>query len=157
MMRHRIAGEMTTRARWYLTIAATRHLLTGLFALFVPEAFRSTSFLPIIEVAPLWFWGGLFVGAGTACAVAAAGKHETVARIGLTWSATSTAIVAAGLLIAWATGDLSSPTGPIIWWAVALKDFTVCADPLRTPFEELTQHMEERQQRDGGTGHGEAA
>lgn len=141
-------GQMTRRARWYLSIAAGRHLLTALFALATPAAFTSTSFYPILGVAPLWFWGLVFTGAGFACAWAAFHRSEGWARLGLTWSGTSTLIVAVGLLMAWVTGDLSSPTGPIIWGAVALKDFTVCADPLRSPFEQLAQQIE-----DGGTRH----
>ena len=130
------AARMTPRARWYLTIAATRHLLTAAFALLLPGAFTSTSFYPIIEAAPLWLWGLVFWVAGSLCAHGALFRSAHVARLGLMWSATSTLVVAAGLVLAYFTGDLSSPTGPIVWAAVAFKDFTVCADPLRSPFEE---------------------
>lgn len=132
---------MTTRARWYLWIASARHLLTGGFALFAAHTFKSTSFLPIIEAAPLWVWAFIFIGAGLACFVAATWQHEGLARLGMTWSATSTLLVGVGLLIAVFTGQLSSPTGPIIWLAVALKDFVVCAQPIRSPFEGLTEHL----------------
>lgn len=145
-----LVGRMTARARWYLAIASARHLLTAAFALSVPHSFQSTSFIPIINVAPLWFWGIVFLGAGLACGSACLLRNELLARIGLTWSATSTAIVAAGLLISWATGDLSSPTGPIIWAAVALKDFTVQADPLRSPFEALAWRLEDHDEPRGG-------
>ena len=136
-------GDMTLRARWYLTIAASRHILTAGFAFITPQAFQSSSFDPIMEVADLWFWGAIFAGAGIVCAYAALQRSEAAARLGLSWSAISTLLIAVGLLIAWWTGDLSSPTGPIIWSAVAAKDFTVCADPIRSPFERLADEIEQ--------------
>ena len=142
------AARMTPRARAYLAIAATRHLLTAAFALSIPGAFRSTSFIPIVSVAPLFVWGLIFFVAGSLCAHGAVFRSAHIARIGLMWSATSTAVVAAGLVIAWFTGDLSSPTGPIIWAAVACKDFTVCADPLRSPFEEWAHEITARDRGD---------
>ena len=135
------AGRMTPRARGYLAIAAARHLLTAGFALALPQAFQSKSFVPIISVAPLWFWGVVFFVAGSLCAHAALFRTPGIARAGLMWSATSTAVVAVGLVIAYFTGDLTSPTGPIIWAAVACKDFTVCADPLRSPFEQWAHEI----------------
>lgn len=134
-------NEMTTRARWYLAIASTRHLLIGGFALALPGSFKSASFVPILDAAPLWMWALFFLGAGTACGIAAATKSEPIARLGMAWSATSTALVGVGLLISVFTGQLASPTGPIIWLAVAFKDFVVCAQPIRSPFEGLTAQM----------------
>lgn len=145
---------MTTRARWYLTIATLRHGLTAFFAFTVPASFASTSFNPILDAAPLWLWAIVFTGAGVSCGYAAVRRSAKVARLGLMWSATSTLMVAVGLTVAWFTNDLSSPTGPIIWMAVALKDFTVCADPLRSPFEEwaeeIAAEMTERDETTGG-------
>lgn len=133
--------SMTARARWYLAIAAIRHGLTAGFAILVPGSFVSSSFTPILLAAPLWLWGWIFTGAAIACGTGAWRRSAKVARFGLMWSATSTAMVAVGLFIAWFTGDLSSPTGPIIWAAVAAKDFTVCADPLRSPFEDWVEEL----------------
>ena len=134
-------STMTARARWYLTIATARHLLVGGFAILAADAFTSTSFYPIINAAPLWLWGLIFTGAGLSCGVGAATKSARVARLGLMWSATSTLMIGVGLVIAYFTGDLSSPTGPIVWVAIALKDFTVCADPLRSPFEDWAEEI----------------
>ena len=138
------ARTMTPRARWYLAIAAARHLAIAGFAILAPLSFTSTSFYPIISAAPLWLWGLAFLGAGVSCAAGASMKSARVARLGLMWSATSTLMVAVGLLISYFTGDLSSPTGPIVWMAVALKDFTVCADPLRSPFEDWAERIVEQ-------------
>ena len=144
--------HMTRRARWYLGICSTRHLIIAGCALAVPASFQSTSFVPMIEVAPLWAWGLIFFVAGSLCAHGAMFKSPSVARMGLMWSATSTAVVAAALIIAWFSGDLSSPTGPVIWAAVAFKDFTVCADPLRSPFEEWAEELaDQRLKRRGDT------
>lgn len=133
--------NMTARARVYLAIASLRHLLVAIFAIFFAGSFRSPSFYPIISAAPLWMWGLIFLGAGLACGYGAATRNPWLARLGLMWSATSTLMVAVGLLLAWSSGHLTSPTGPIIWGAVALKDFTVCADPLRSPFEDLVEKL----------------
>src|SRR4051812_25611054 len=135
------ANDMTGRARAYLAIAATRHLLVGAFALFMSSSFKSTSFVPILDAAPLWFWGVFSLGAGVACAGASITKSEPLARLGMAWSAVVTLLVGVGLLISVFTGQSSSPTGPIIWLAVAFKDFVVCAQPIRSPFEGLTEQL----------------
>lgn len=132
---------MTARARAYLTVAAVRHALIGVFALLMPLSFQSSSFLPLLDVAPLWVWGVLSVATGALSAAAAVQGGLNIARAALMLSATLTAVVAASLLIAVFTGQLSSPTGPIIWVAVALKDFIQCGDPLRSPFEVLESRM----------------
>lgn len=142
--------KMTTRARWYLLIAATRHLLVGAFAILASDSFQSPSFGPIIAAAPLWVWGTMFLGAGLACAWGGVTRLPKMARLGLMLSASSTLMVAVGLLIAWFTGDLTSPTGPIVWMAIALKDFTVCADPLRSPFEEWVDEIADAEASRGG-------
>lgn len=138
---HSFARSMTPRARWYLAIASVRHLLTAVFAIFAPLTFKSPSFGPIIDAAPLWVWGLVFLGAGVALGAGAYLRSARIARLGLMWSATSTLMVGVGITAAVLSHDLSSPTGPIIWLAVAFKDFTVCADPLRSPFEDwVEQH-----------------
>ena len=140
------ANDMTARARWYLAIAGVRHLLVGTFAMAMSSSFKSTSFIPILEAAPLWFWAIFSLGAGVACAGAAATKSEPLARLGMAWSAVLTLLIGAGLLMSVFTGQSSSPTGPIIWLAVALKDFVVCAQPIRSPFEGLTEQLARKKQ-----------
>lgn len=135
------ANDMTTRARWYLGIAGVRHLLVGSFALLMGSSFKSTSFIPILEAAPLWFWALFSLGAGLACMGAAVTRSEPLARLGMAWSAVLTLLIGTGLLMSVFTGQSSSPTGPIIWLAVALKDFVVCAQPIRSPFEGLTERL----------------
>jgi len=139
------ANDMTARARWYLGIAGLRHLLVGTFALMMPATFKSTSFIPIIEAAPLWFWATFSLGAGIACLGAAVTKSEPLARLGMAWSAVLTLLIGVGLLLSVFTGQSSSPTGPIIWLAVAFKDFVVCAQPIRSPFEGLTERLARKQ------------
>lgn len=139
------ANDMTTRARWYLGIAGLRHILVGGFAVVAPQFFTSTSFIPIIAAAPLLFWGSFSLGAGVACAGAAVTKSEPLARLGMAWSTVLTLLIGTGLLISVFTGQSTSPTGPIIWLAVALKDFVVCAQPIRSPFEGLTERLAKKQ------------
>jgi len=135
------ANDMTNRARWYLAIAGIRHILVGGFAMLMPLSFKSTSFIPIIAAAPLWFWAIFSLGAGIACLGAGVTRSEPLARLGMAWSAVLTLLIGVGLLMAVFTNHSSSPTGPIIWLAVALKDFVVCAQPIRSPFEGLTEQL----------------
>lgn len=139
--------RMTHRARWYLTIASARHLLVGTFALLAAESFKSSSFIPILRTAPLWAWAVAFLITGAVCGVAAATGSEWLARLGMAWSATSTLLVGVGMLLAVFTGQLSSPTGPILWLAVALKDFVVCAQPMLSPFEGLADQIVRKRKR----------
>lgn len=141
MGQHAFARSMTPRARWYLIIAATRHTLVGVFAVFAANSFTSPSFGPIISAAPLPFWGVMFLTVAVALGLGAWLKSARIARLGLMGSATTTLMIGIGLLLAYFTGDLASPTGPIIWLAVAGKDFTVCADPLRSPFEDWVEEI----------------
>ena len=136
----RVIGQMTPRARVYLTIAAGRHLLTGGFILTAPDLFVTAAFIPIIKAAPLWAWGLMFLGSGLVCATAGLRKSEGAARLGLVLSATSTGMVGVGLLLA-AISQQASPLGSIVFLAVAAKDLTVCTDPLRSPFEALAQRI----------------
>lgn len=138
---HGFARSMTPRARWYLIIAAVRHAVIGGFAILAADTFQSTSFYPIIAAAPLWAWGIMFMFVAAACAVGAWMRSARIARLGLMGSAATTLMVGVGITMAYFTGDLSSPTGPVIWLAVAFKDFTVCADPLRSPFEDWAEEI----------------
>jgi hypothetical protein len=136
---HRV-NDMTARARVYLAIAAARHLLIGSVAIAMPGSFSSAAFLPILRTAPLWMWAALMIGAGSACLVASVAKSEPMARLGMAWSATITVIIGVSLVMA-ALNRTATPVGPILWLAIALKDFVVCAQPIRSPFEGLTDRM----------------
>ena len=141
MGQHGFARSMTPRARWYLVIAGVRHLLIGVFAILAADSFRSPSFGPIIAAAPLPMWGAMFLFVAAGLGYGVWRRSARIARFGLMGSAATTFMVGIGLLLAYFTGDLSSPTGPIIWLAVAGKDFTVCADPLRSPFEDWVEEI----------------
>lgn len=138
---HGFARSMTPRARGYLAIASGRHLIVGGFAVLAADSFQSPSFYPIISAAPLPLWGCMFLIVAVACGAGAWRKSARISRFGLMGSAATTLMVGVGLLMAWFTGDLTSPTGPVIWLAVAFKDFTVCADPLRSPFEDWVDEI----------------
>lgn len=141
---HPPSRRMTTRARWYLTIAAIRHLLIAGLAIVVPWSFNSPNYDAIKDTAQgqLWLWGVIFAGAGLACWAGAATRRPRVARLGLMWSATSTLMAAVGFILAMLQMDgFIAPVGAIMFTAVAAKDFTVCADPLRSPFEEYVEDV----------------
>src|SRR5690242_6031499 len=84
--------RMTGRARAYLTIAAIRHLVVAVTTWTMTERFTSASFTQIRAIMPMWAWGFVFLGAGIACGLAALVGQETLARVGLILSATSSAL-----------------------------------------------------------------
>lgn len=140
--RHNMPKSMTARARWYLVIAAIRHLTIAVLAIGFPWSFRSPNFEPIKETAPLFMWGVVFAGAGLVCVAGAWTKRSRVARLGLMLSATSTLMAAVGFILAlFDGGEFIAPIGAIVFTAVAAKDFTVCADPLRSPFEDWAEEV----------------
>lgn len=133
--------QMTGRARMYLAIAAVRHLLIAASTWLFTPYFTSPSFGQIRTIMPLQWWGILFAGAGLTCGIGALIGRETLARVGLILSASSSALWAGGFLAAALTGHTAAPTGVIIWWAVAFKDLVVCRQPLRSPFEPLVRML----------------
>lgn len=136
------AERMTGRAQLYLLIAGIRHFAIGLCCLLGPQWFTSSSF-DQLKALP----GGLVglgvagVVVGVACALAAALRSVGLARSGLLASAVTTSLWAGGLFAALAQGNLTGPTGPIIWTAVTLKDLVICRQPLRSPFEPLVRDV----------------
>lgn len=140
--------QMTARARRYLAIASLRHVLIALTTWLAADQYRSSSFDQIRSILPLWCWGVVFAAAGSTCAVAALIGREAPARIGLILSAASSALWAGGFVAAYFAGQLSSPTGVIIWWAVTLKDLVVCEQPMRSPFEPLVRQVLNRRAAD---------
>jgi hypothetical protein len=133
--------QMTGRAQMYLTIAGIRHLAIGLCCLLVPWAFHTSSWRPLRALVPggLLTWGIAGCLTGLICLSAAGAKKEGWARAGLLSSAVITGLWAGALWSAVALGEASSPTGPIIWTAVVLKDLVVCRQPMRSPFEPIVR------------------
>lgn len=139
---------MSRRARFYLLVAAFRHLIIGVFCVFDPLSFKSASYRGIIDafagfplVSAIVLWGYLFIVTGAACLLAAVIGKETPARIGLFLSVVTTAAWAGGFIAAAFTGNSAGPTGGVIWLAVALKDATMLRQPLRNPFEPFIQKV----------------
>lgn len=131
---------MTLRARWYLTIGASRHLLIGLFAISKAHQFGSI-YIPVISYAPLWTWGSIFVLTALICYTACLLRSASWARLGLIFSATSTLAVGVGIglgvALAWRDGQQVTPILPILLLSLAAKDYAVCTQPMRSPFEQL--------------------
>lgn len=151
------AEEMTLRARWYLTIGALRHYLIGGFALGYPQMFVSPAYVPLLNYAPLPFWAVAFIVAGTCCLLACWNRSANYARVGLILSATFTAAWAValglGIVDAWMHGVRITPVLVILLVSLAAKDYAVCTQPLRSPFEQLlgdrlkTLHRQQRRSR----------
>lgn len=127
--------QMTWRARAYLTIGAARHILVGALSIVVSHDFDGTPWAVVINVLPLWIWGIVFLAGGLHLAFAAAIGDEGHARWGLVISASLTAGWATGFLLATLQGSVSAFLIGVLFAALSLKDFVVCAQPLRSPFE----------------------
>ena len=89
---------------------------------------------------------------GILCGLAALLRNGDLARVAMVISATITFVLAAGVTIgigliwvAYWQGErdvAASPLMPILLAALAAKDFIVCAQPVRSPFEAvIRQHM----------------
>lgn len=141
--------RMTTRARFYLTIAAARHLAVGLLCLLLPHDFYLVSsydqLAKVLAPAPftkgIEAWGLLFVFAAAVLLWAVIRQDEKSARTALIISVVLTMMWAGGFVAALVQGQLQGPLGPIPWLALAAKDLVVCAQPLRAPFEPLVQRF----------------
>lgn len=140
-LRRNSAEEMTMRARWYLTIGGLRHYLIGGFALSYPQMFVSPAYIPLLNYAPLAFWAVAFLVAGTFCIVACWNRSANYARVGLILSATFTSAWAValgmGIADAWLHNVRITPILVILLFSLAAKDYAVCTQPLRSPFEQL--------------------
>ena len=140
---------MTRRARWYLGVAAARHTSLGLFCLLAPWLFASAAFIPILDFLPIWGWGVVMSICGILCGGAAGLRSGDLARWAMTFSATITTVLAAGVWfgvgavwIDWIQGERISPVSPvlpILLATLAAKDFIVCAQPIRSPFESVVR------------------
>lgn len=137
--------EMTRRARAYLSIGGVRHLLIGGFTLAVPQNFASTIYIPIISYMPLAVWGVVFVVTGAICIASCLTGSGFWARLGLVLSATSTLACGVGITIgcieAWLAHQRLTPITAILLVSLAAKDYAVCTQPLRSPFEALLQRV----------------
>lgn len=138
---HPDGQRMTPRARWYLNIGGVRHLAVGGFTLFFPGMFANPSWIPIISYAPLWAWAMGFIVAGVICITASIIRSANWARIGLIMSASITLAcgvgIGLGIALAWVHGVQVTPIIVFLLLSLAAKDFAVCTQPMRSPFENL--------------------
>jgi hypothetical protein len=139
---------MSRRARFYLLVAAGRHIVIGLLCVLDPESFTSGSYQGIIDAvagislgAGIVLWGYLFLITGGACLIAAIVGREAAARAGLLFSVVTTACWAGRFFASIYGGTSAGYTGAVIWTAVFLKDATMLRQPLRNPFEPLIQKV----------------
>lgn len=135
------AADMTPRARAYLTVAGLRHIGVGLCTVVAPAAFTTTSLAQIRDIMALPLWGSGMLIVGCLCLLAALRESEPLARVSLICSAAASTTWTAGFTAALLTDQLSNPALPIIFGALAAKDLIVCAQPLRSPFERLTDDL----------------
>ncbi|EYR64682.1 hypothetical protein N866_07220 [Actinotalea ferrariae CF5-4] len=132
--------RMSHRARAYMAIVAARHLLTGIFYLWVWGA---------TDDAVHTIWGAMFLVVGLIAALPFRTGRDGQARLGLLLSIAATSVWFGSFLVAAATTDgYWSALAAIALGTFVAKDLTMVADPLRNPFEALIR--EELQGRDGG-------
>jgi small-conductance mechanosensitive channel len=147
--------RMTPRARAYLLIAGTRHLLVGLACLLVPRSFSSPSYDAIKSVIPgvhptqaIATWGVVFLATAILCLVAAVLGREGTARSALLASVVASALWSGGFIAQVAQHGLEIAVGAgIVWTAVTLKDLTMLRQPMRNPFEPVVRRLAQTEQR----------
>jgi hypothetical protein len=136
---------MTTRARAYLIIGGLRHLLIGAFTLRFQTQYASAAYIPIVGAFPLWAWAGAMLAAAVLMGTAAVLRSCGIARVGLVISASVTLAIGvgitAGIIGVWASGGKATPISAILLLALACKDFAVCAQPIRSPFEPILRRL----------------
>jgi hypothetical protein len=134
-------ADMTRRARAYLMIGGLRHALIGIFAIGWSDQFTNAAYLPVVSYAPMWLWGGAMLAIAVVMGLAAKLRKAGWARVGLIASASITLALGSGLSLgiigAWADGKTATPILAILLLALAAKDFAVCTQPMRSPFEPL--------------------
>ena len=145
LRRDKAPEAMTRRAVAYLCIGAARHTLIGIFAIGYADQFANAAFIPIIEYAPLWVWGAFMLVAAALMLVAAIWRSAWIARLGLVVSATLTLAIGSGIALGvievWSTGGRATPISAILLLSLALKDYAVCTQPMRSPFEQVLRRI----------------
>lgn len=137
---------MSARARAYMAIVATRHLLTGVFYLWV---FADSTGDVVHTV-----WAAMFLVVGAIAAMPVRTGRDGQARLGLLLSITATSVWFASFLVAAATTPgYWSALAAIVLATLTAKDLTMVQEPLRNPFEVLIREAlirEESEGHDGG-------
>jgi hypothetical protein len=136
---------MTSRARAYLIIGGTRHFLIGGFMMRFANQFAAATFIPIVGAFPLWFWASVMLTAAGLMGAAAFLRSASIARAGLVVSGSVTLAIGVGVLagaiLVWLDGGKATPITAILLLSLALKDFAVCTQPIRSPFEPLLRRL----------------
>ena len=135
---------MTRRARVYLMISATRHLVMGVFTIAAAGEFTNPTFVPVLAYLPVTGWGVLMLATAAVCGVAAVLRSATWARTALTVSATLSLTLGAGIFLGVLAVRISggmAPIAAICLLSLAAKDYVVCAQPMRSPFEQVMRRM----------------
>lgn len=135
-------GQMSARARAYLSIAAARHMIATAVCLAVPELFTTGNFAFIKALMPIPIWGCMFGITALACVLGSALRSDPLARVGLILSAASSVVWGIGFLSAIAYGLSTGPTSGIVWIAIGLKDLVVTRNPMQSPFEDLAERLD---------------
>lgn len=138
-----LEARMSARARFYLWATAFPAVGIGLFCLFGGAMLHAPAYSVIRTVGfnTMVYWGVLYLVVAVTAAVAAVRADETLARVALMLSAGVMAGWAAGFGIAYHTHHLAGPAGVLIWGTLAVKDLTVCRQPLRSPFETIANAL----------------
>lgn len=139
---------MTPRARVYMLIAGMRHLALGMFCLFRPQDFTSSSYSGATNALPfvgphlaLQAYGLGFLITAVVCLFPVFNGRDGQAKAGLLLSVFFTSLWLGGFISAAIAGHLAGPSGVVIWAAVTFKDLTMLREPLRNPFEPLIQRV----------------
>jgi hypothetical protein len=132
---------MTGRARAYLGLAAAQNLALAYVCLAMPDQLRSASFVVAGSVMPFRAWGVTFAVVGIGCIIGLAAARRSWAFLGLAGSATAALMWLISYLVAASHGYLTTPIGPIVWAAMAGRDFVVCGQPMRSPLDPIIRRI----------------
>jgi hypothetical protein len=139
---HRVPAEqMTVRARLYLLVASLRHLAFGIPLLVRPQDFDTPSFNIFAQIMPRWAWATMMITAGLYLAFAMLRATEVHARLALVASAVAAVMWCTGLVTAIDPDRATTWILPTVFAAIAFKDFVMCAQPLRLPFEPIIRRF----------------
>lgn len=128
---------MSRRAQAYLGVAAYRHIAIALAMALMGSTFDSAAFVKLFDIAPRWLWIVTLIAGGVHLGYAAKTQSKNHARMALTISVAVAFMWATAFGIVVLSG-VASVFATILFTSFAMKDLIMCAQPMRSPFEDLS-------------------
>jgi hypothetical protein len=139
--------RMTTRARVFMAVVATRNIVVGLSLLLAQKQYGepNLAFGVVRAVMPIPVWGIAMVAIGILAGCSAAALLRPWATWAIALSATISGTWCMCLSIQFVqvlqvAGGLS-PMLPVLWGALTAKDLVIAWQPMRSPFEPVIRRL----------------